>query len=68
MNKTAWKDAEHESPQGEGDRMIGFMFRHFLSLGWHVRQQLTVKEMQPVRPQESARLAAFLSTADCTAF
>jgi hypothetical protein len=37
VNRTVAKDVEAESPQGEGDRLIRFMFRHFLSLGWHVQ-------------------------------
>ena len=39
---------------GERDRLIGFMFRHFLSLGWHVQ------------PVDSAGKATGPSTGICT--
>ena len=37
MGKATGPAPAQQPKMGESDRLIGFMFRHFLSLGWHVQ-------------------------------
>lgn len=37
MDRAGVKNDGHEARQSEADRSVRFLFRHFLSLGWHVQ-------------------------------